>query len=86
MTNRHHVTNELVSIGGERIFTDAGWNLISPRIDRMPEDGGCITIILDARPMERNYLDVQVASFGPDERTAIRTAIAGCRKRRSKSA
>ena len=83
MSNHHQVTNQLVSIGGERLFTESGWNqVISPRIDRMPTEGGCLAIILDFAPDRRNYAEPSVATFTGQERKAIKTAILRARKRR----
>jgi hypothetical protein len=74
MSNRHHV------IQPKAWLTEAGWRQLEPMLDAMPADGGCVTIVIDARPDIRNFLTASVATFTKKQREAVRKAVIKARQ------
>jgi hypothetical protein len=74
--NRHHV------IPRKDWFTPEAWAVLEPMIDQMPGDGGCVVLVVDARPDCRNFFEVAAASLTGKERKALRKAMLKMREAR----
>lgn len=51
----------------------------------MTDDGGCIAVLLQVDPKQRNFTLAAVHAFDPAERMALRGAIIRCRARKAKA-
>lgn len=69
MSNRHH------AIQPKQWLTNEGWKAIEPYIDAMPADGGCVVLVIDARPDVRNFLTASVGVFTKRQRDVVRRAV-----------
>ena len=64
-------------------FTPDAWEQqILPLCQSMNDEGGCVAVLLQIDPKERNHSLASAHAFNPKERTAIRLAVTRCRKRR----
>jgi len=62
-------------------FTPDAWEQhILPLCLSMSDAGGCVAVLLQVDPKERNHALASAHAFNPKERTAIRLAITRSRK------
>jgi len=63
-------------------FTPDAWEQhILPLCLSMSDEGGCVAVLLQIDPKERNHSLASAHAFNPKERLALRSAITRCRKR-----
>jgi len=65
-------------------FTPAAWEQhILPLCQSMTDEGGCVAVLLQVDPKQRNFTIASAHAFDPAERKVLRQAIARCRARKA---
>ena len=57
------------------LFTHEGWERLKPIIETIPDDGGCLVLLLEAQPNTQNFLTIHIATMTAKQRHATRKAV-----------